>query len=224
MGCSTPGLPVPYHLLEFTQVHVHWIGDPTQPCTLPPSSHFAFYPFPASGSFPMSRLFAFIPASVLPMNIQDWFSLGLTGLISLQSKGLSRVFSSTTVWKHQFFGVQPSLWSNSHIHTWLLEKPLLWLAKSFSAELGCGLLDLRVERGKNWAIDPSSFCPSISKISPFPTKLPQPSQQNPPKLPHHPWKPHSERQNQAETRDLLLMKHLLPYFWEINRHQDMKRG
>ena len=62
-------------------------------------------------------------ASVLPMNIQGWFPLGLTGLISLQSKGLSRVFSNTTVQKHQFLGTQFSLWSNSHIHTWLLEKP-----------------------------------------------------------------------------------------------------
>ena len=61
-------------------------------------------------------------ASVLPMNIQGWFPLGLTVLISLQSKGLSRVFSSTIVKKHQFFSAQPSLWSNSHIHTWLLEK------------------------------------------------------------------------------------------------------
>ena len=60
---------------------------------------------------------------VLPMNIQDWFPLGLTDWISLQSKGLSRVFSNTTVQKHQFFGAQLSLWSNSHIHTWLLEKP-----------------------------------------------------------------------------------------------------
>ena len=80
---------------------------------------------PASGSFPVSWLFppggqrtgASSSASVLPMNIQDWFPLGLTGLISLQSKRLSRVFSSTTVQKHQFFGTQPSLWSNSHIHT-----------------------------------------------------------------------------------------------------------
>ena len=60
--------------------------------------------------------------SIIPMNIQDWFPLGLTGLI-LQSKGPSRVFSNTTVQKHQFFGSQPSLWSNCHIHTWLLEKP-----------------------------------------------------------------------------------------------------
>ena len=61
-------------------------------------------------------------ASVLPLSIQGWFPLGLTGLISLLSKGLSRVFSSTTVWKHQFFGSQPSLRSNSHICRWLLEK------------------------------------------------------------------------------------------------------
>ena len=65
-------------------------------------------------------------ASVLPINIQVWFPLGLIGLISLQSRRLSRIFSSTTIWKHQFFGAQPSLWSISHIYTWLLEKPQLW--------------------------------------------------------------------------------------------------
>ena len=87
--------------------------------------------FPASGSFPVSQFFASggqsigasASTSVLRMNIQDWFPLGLTGWVSLQSKGLSRVFSNTTVQKHQFFGTQPSLGSNSHIHTWLLEKP-----------------------------------------------------------------------------------------------------
>ena len=84
--------------------------------------------FPISGSFPMSQLFTSdvqsirASASVLPMNIQGWFTLGLMDLISLLSKGLSRVFSSTTVWKHQFFGSQPSLRSSSHICTWLLEK------------------------------------------------------------------------------------------------------
>jgi len=61
-------------------------------------------------------------ALVLPMNIQSWFPWGLIGLIFLQSKGLSRVFSSTTIQKHQFFGTQPCLWSNFHIHTWQLEK------------------------------------------------------------------------------------------------------
>ena len=92
---------------------------------------FHLQSFPASGSFPMSRFFpssgqsigASALASVLPMNIQDWFPLGLAGLISLQSKGLSRVSSNTTVQKHQFFGAQLSLWSNSHISMWLLEKP-----------------------------------------------------------------------------------------------------
>ena len=84
---------------------------------------------PASGSFPVSQFFASggqsigLSASVLPMNIQDWFPLGWTSWISLQSKGFSRVFSNTTVQKHQFFGAQLSLWSNSHIHTWPLEKP-----------------------------------------------------------------------------------------------------
>ena len=86
---------------------------------------------PASGSFPMSQLFAWdgqsigVSAStlVLPMNTQDWSPLGWTGWISLQSKGLSRVFSNTTVLKHQFFGAQLSSPSNSHIHTWPLEKP-----------------------------------------------------------------------------------------------------
>ena len=87
--------------------------------------------FPASGSYPVSQLFASSGqsirpsalASVLPMNIQGWYPLGLTGLMSLLSKGLSKVFSSTTVWKHQFFGALPSKRSNSHICTQPLEKP-----------------------------------------------------------------------------------------------------
>ena len=87
--------------------------------------------FPASGSFQMSQFFSShgqsigvsASTSVLPVNIQDLFPLGWTGLISLQSKGLSRVFSNITVWKYQFFSAQLSLWSNSRIHTWQLEKP-----------------------------------------------------------------------------------------------------
>ena len=86
--------------------------------------------FPASGSFQMSQFFASggqsigasASTSVLPMNIQGWFPLGLPDLIFLQSKGLSRVFSNTIVQKHQFFGAQPSLWLISYIPTWLLEK------------------------------------------------------------------------------------------------------
>ena len=99
------------------------------PTISPSVSLFSFCPqsFPASGSFPISWLFtsggqsirASASASVLPMNIQGSFPLGLTGLISLLSKGLSRAFS--TIWKHQFFSTQPSLWSNSHIHTRLLK-------------------------------------------------------------------------------------------------------
>ena len=104
-----------------------------------PSSHLILcHPFsscpqslPASGSFPMSQLLAWggqsievsALASVIPMNTQDWSPLGWTAWISLQSKGCSRVFSNTTVQKHQFFGTQLSSQSNSHIHTWPLEKP-----------------------------------------------------------------------------------------------------
>ena len=95
--------------------------------------------FPASGSFPINCFFtsggqtigASASASVLPMNIQGWFPLGLTGLISLQSKGLSRVFSRTTVQKHQFFGTQPFLLSSSHIHTWLPERNIALTVRTF---------------------------------------------------------------------------------------------
>jgi len=85
---------------------------------------FGLQSFPSLGSFPMSWLFVSggqstgDSASFLPMNIQDWFPLGWAGLVSLQSKGFSRVFSNPTVQKHQFFSTQHSLWSNSHIHTW----------------------------------------------------------------------------------------------------------
>ena len=94
--------------------------------------------FPVSGSFLMSQLFTSsgqsigASASVLQINIQDWFPLGLTGLISLQFMGLSRVFSNTTVQKHQSLGAQTSVWSNSNIHTWLLEK-LLYSYSQFSS-------------------------------------------------------------------------------------------
>ena len=123
-------LPCPSlsHRVCWNSCSLSWWCHPTISFT-----HFSscLQSFPASGSFPMSRLFvsggqsigASVLTSVLPMNIQGWFPLGLTGLISLQSKGLSRVFSSTIIQKHKFFGTQPSLWSNCHIHIWLLEKP-----------------------------------------------------------------------------------------------------
>ena len=103
---------------------------------------FCLQSFPASGSFPMSKLFASggqsignsASGSVLPMNVQGWFPLGLNSLISLQSKGLSRVLSSTTIQKHQLFVTQPFLRSNSHLCTWLLEKPQLRLYGPLSAK------------------------------------------------------------------------------------------
>ena len=132
MNYSMSGFPVLHCLTEFAQTHVHWVNDAIQPShPLSSTSSLALKSFPASGSFPISRLFtsggqstdASASAPVLLLNIQGWFPLGLTGLISLLSKRLSRVFSSATIQKHQFFSTQPSLWSNSHIHTWLLEKP-----------------------------------------------------------------------------------------------------
>ena len=132
----TPGLPVHHQLPEFTQTHV-------QHTHVMPSSHLILcHPLlllpqslPASGSFQISQLFAWggqsigvsASTSVLPMNTRDWSPLGWTGWISLQSRGLSRVFSNTTVQKHQFFSTQLSSQSNSHIHTWPLEKPQPWL-------------------------------------------------------------------------------------------------
>ena len=103
-----------------------WCHPPISSSVIPFSSHLQS--FPASGSFPMSRFFASggqsigVSASVLLMCNQDWFPLGWTGWISLLSKGVSRVFSNIRVQNHQFCA-QPPLWSNSHIHTWPLEKP-----------------------------------------------------------------------------------------------------
>ena len=131
MNHSTPGLPV-HHQLP---------SSPKLMCveSVMPSSHLILccpllllpQSLPASGSFPMSQLFTWggpsigvsASASVLPMKTQDWSPLEWTGWISLQSKGLARVFSSTIVQKHQFFSAQLSSQSNSHIHTWPLEKP-----------------------------------------------------------------------------------------------------
>ena len=129
MGCSMPGLPDHHQLpglLKLMSIK-----------SVMPSNHFNFCrhlfllpsaspsSFPETRSFPINQFFlpggqstgASASASVLSMNIQDLFPLGLTGLISLQPKGLSRVFSNTTVQNHQFFGAQPFLWSNSHTHT-----------------------------------------------------------------------------------------------------------
>ena len=131
IDCSTPGFPVHNQLLELVQTQVHWVGDARQPLIL-------CHPLPLLPSiFPSIRVssnelvlrirwpeywsFSF---SISPSNeYSGLISLGWTGWISLQSKGLSRVFSNTTVQKHQFFDAQLSSQSNSHMHTWLLEKP-----------------------------------------------------------------------------------------------------
>ena len=130
MDCSTPVLPVHHQIPEPTQTHVHWVGDAIQ----------SFHPLsslspPALNISQLQGLFKWVSSSggqhtgvsasapILPMNTQHWSPLGWTGWISLQSKGLSRVFSNTTHQKHQFFSAQVSLESNSHI-TWLLKKTI----------------------------------------------------------------------------------------------------
>ena len=128
---STQGSPVLHYLPEFAQTHVHCVNDAIQP------SHSLLSPSPPAFNlsqhqdlFHWVHLFAWggqsigasVSALLLPVNIQGWFPLALTALISLLSKVLSRVFASTTIQKHHFFGAQPPLWANSHISTWLLEK------------------------------------------------------------------------------------------------------
>ena len=124
MNHSMPGLPVHHQLPEFTQTCVHSVCDAIQPShslsspsppALNPSQHQCLFQW-VNSSHEMAKV-------LLPMNTQDWSPLGWTGWTSLQSKGLSRVFSNTTLQKHQFFGTQLSSQSNSHIHTWPLEKP-----------------------------------------------------------------------------------------------------
>ena len=144
MNCSTSGLSVHHRLPESTQTPVHWVGDAIQPShhlssSSPPalnlSQHQGLFKW-VSSSHQGAKVLEFFfclfvcfstgvsaSTSGLPRNTQDWSPLGWTGWISLQSKGLSRVFYNTTVQKHQFFCAQLSLQSNSHIHTWLLEKP-----------------------------------------------------------------------------------------------------
>ena len=135
LSCPSP----PPEICSNSLMSLWWVSDDIQPLSqwrhptisssdVPFSS--CLQSFPASGSFQMSQFFTSggqsigtsASASILPMNIQDWSPLGWTGLIPLQSKGLSRVFSNTTVQNNQFFGAQLSLWSKSHIYTWLLEK------------------------------------------------------------------------------------------------------
>ena len=131
--CLSPTLGVYPNSWINSPTPVHWVCDAIQPShplsspSPPPlnlSQHQGFFKWVSSLHQGGQSIGSSASTSVLPMNIQGWFPLGWTGWISLQSKGLSRVFSNTTVQKHQFFSTQLSLWSNSHIHTWLLEKPL----------------------------------------------------------------------------------------------------
>ena len=127
---ARPLCPSPFPEVCPSSCPLHWWCHPAISSS---DTLFSFCPqsFPASGNFPMSQLFAqddqntgaSASASVLPIKIQGWFPLRLTGLISLLSTGLSGVFSSTTVWRHQFSDALPSLWSSSHNHTWPLGRP-----------------------------------------------------------------------------------------------------
>ena len=129
------GLPFPSPMLaitnSWTQTHVHWPNDAIQPSyPLWSSSPLALHLSQLQGLFKwvtsshqVAKILVSASTSILPMNTQDWFPLEWTGWIPLQSKGLSRVFSNTTVEKDQFFSTQPSLWISSHICTWLMEKP-----------------------------------------------------------------------------------------------------
>ena len=127
MDCSTPGIPVLHHLPELAQTHVHWVSNTIHLIICRP----CLQSFPAPGSFPMSQLFASggqnigasDSASVLLMNIQDCFPLGLTDLISLWYRDSQESSPTPQLKKHHFFSTQLSLWPNSHIHIWLLQKP-----------------------------------------------------------------------------------------------------
>ena len=131
MDCSMPGLPIHHQLLEFTQTHVHWVSNAIQPShplsspsppTFNPSQHQGLCKW-VSSSHQVAKVLEF-SFNIIPSNEQsELIAFKVDWLISLQSKGLSRVFSNTTVQKHQFFSTQPSSQSNSHIHTWPLEKP-----------------------------------------------------------------------------------------------------
>ena len=128
MDCSIPGFPVHHQLPGLTQIHMHTVGDATQPSypllsLSPPAFNFAQHQCLFQRVNSSHQVAKGLELQFQHQSSNDWFPLGWTAWISLQSKGLSRVFSNTTVQKHQFFSAQLSLWSNSHIHKWLLEKP-----------------------------------------------------------------------------------------------------
>ena len=143
MYCSRSGLIVHHQLLEFTQTNVLRVGDAIQPShpwsspSLPAPSPSQHQRFSSESTLRMRwpKYWSFSLTSALPKNTQDWSPLEWIGWISLQSKGLSRVFSNTTALKHQFFGAQLSSQSNSHMHTWSLEKPLALTRQTFVSKV-----------------------------------------------------------------------------------------
>ena len=141
VDCSIPGSSVLHCLPKFAQIHLHWANDAIQ--LSHPAAHLLLPSIlPSTRVFPKELALCFrwpkyrrFTFSISPSNeYSGLISLGLSSLISLLSKGLSRVFSNNTVQKHQLFRSQPSLWFNSHIHTWLLEKPWLWLYEPLLAK------------------------------------------------------------------------------------------
>ena len=141
MDHSMPGFFLHHYLPEFAQTHVHWVSDtfqPSHPLSSPflPAFNFSQHQgiFQWVSSYTSGSQSIGASASVLPVNSQGWSPLGLAGLISLLSKGLSGFFFSTAVWRHQFLGVLPSLQSSSHNHTWPLERPQPWLYGPLSAK------------------------------------------------------------------------------------------
>ena len=199
MDCSTPGFPVhlspvPPHypspllitnsqsLLKLMSIE---LVMPSKHLIFVVSFSFGFQSFPASGSFLMSQFFesggqsigVSASASVLSMNSQDWFPLGWIDWISLQSKGLSRVFSHTTVQKYQFFSTQLSLESNSHIHTWPMEKTITLTRQTFAGKVMSLLFNMLsrlvitfLPRSKrlliSWLQSPSAVILESPKIKP----------------------------------------------------------
>ena len=169
MNCSTSRLPVHCQFPELTQTHVHRVNDaiqPSHPLSSPSpafilSQHQGPFQWVSSSTSDGHSIGASASASVLPMNIQDWFPLRWTGWISLQSKGLSRVCSNTIVQKHQFFGAQLALQSNSHIYTCLLEKPQPWLnalllAKKYMPYMANGKIKWYSCSGKQYGSSPQN--------------------------------------------------------------------
>ena len=143
MECSMPGFLVLHYLPEFTQTHVHWVDDASNYLTLycpllllpPIFPSIRVFSNDLALSIRWSKYWSCSLASVLPMNIQGWFPLGSPSLISLLSKGLSRVFSSTTIWKHLFFGTQPSLWSQLSYLYVTTEKTIAYTAHTFVSKV-----------------------------------------------------------------------------------------